>query len=68
MTLQHPIGTSTQCIVPDVYDVSITVTGLNPNTGNFMVSDKLTNITSAYNFIGDSSQDDAPKSVNAVKP
>lgn len=46
--LNHPLGKVVESIVPDVYNVSITVTSLNPDAGNFMVADKLLNIKSFY--------------------
>lgn len=46
--LTHPLGNVVESIVPDVYNVSITVTSLNPDAGNFMVADKLLNIKSFY--------------------
>lgn len=49
--LTHPRGTVVDTIVPDIYNVTLTVTSLNPDAGNFMVSDKLLNIRSF--FVGD---------------
>lgn len=46
--LTHPRGTVVDTIVPDIYNVTLTVTSLNPDAGNFMVSDKLLNIRSFF--------------------
>lgn len=46
--LTHPLGNVVESIVPDVYNVTITVTSLNPDAGNFMVADKLLNIKSFF--------------------
>jgi hypothetical protein len=39
-------GTSTDCIVPEVYSVSMTITGLTMPAANYMVADELFKITS----------------------
>lgn len=47
VTIQHPKDNRlVKCTVPDVYQVSLRITGLNPDAGNFMVNDYLTNIQS----------------------
>lgn len=45
--LQHPRdGKEVSTVVPDVYEISLTIKGLNPDVGNFMVNDYLLDIQS----------------------
>lgn len=46
VAVTHPNGDTVKTIIPDVYEVNLTVTGLNPDVGNFMVTDYLTKIKS----------------------
>lgn len=64
-SLRHPLNNSIMTpgtVVPDVYEVTLTITGLNADMGNFMVNDYLVNINST--LASDLPQDRAQSPIN----
>ena len=68
-SLRHPLNNSIMTpgtVVPDVYEVTLTITGLNADMGNFMVNDYLVNINST--LASDLPQDRAESPININTP
>ena len=68
-SLRHPLNNSIMTpgtTVPDVYEVTLTITGLNADMGNFMVNDYLVNINST--LASDLPQDRAQSPININPP
>ena len=68
-SLRHPLNNSIMTpgtVVPDVYEVTLTITGLNADMGNFMVNDYLVNINST--LASDLPQDRAESPININIP